>query len=257
MSTSNQSSIVSKCIRIVDLIAESQSRLSFTDIVEKSGFAKSSTHRILSILLSENMIEIDRHSNLYHLGPKITRWTSNSLQNADIQQAANGLLDNLAEVSNNNVALAIPSAEGALILRTSEKYYLSYVPKTGDHSPLHCTALGKVLIAFQPQRQIQETIDKLVLAKFTENTVTSKKALAQELIQIGKQGFACVDGEEFLQVCGIAAPVFDMQGEIAGSVCIWSLKDRASLKDLLLYRPDLIHTCERISTRMGYQALAP
>jgi len=252
MNASKQSSIVSKCIRVVDLVAESKSALGFTEVVEQSGYAKSSTHRVLGILQSEGLIELDQYNKTYRLGPKVMRWASNSWRKSDIQQSATGLLDELAEFSGSNVALAIPDDDGALILRTVENYYLSYVPKAGDCSPTHCTALGKVLIAYQSEQQRRQNIDRLAMTKFTDNTITDKRAFRKMLGQVVKQGFAVADGEEFLQVCGIAAPVFNFQGDIAGSVCIWSQTDNANLVSLQVHLSELTKTCAKISERLGF-----
>lgn len=252
MKASNQSSIVSKCTQVLDLVAESKSALGFTEIVEQSGYAKSSAHRILGILQSEDLIELDQHNKTYRLGPKIMRWASNSWHKSDIQQAATGVLEELAGLSSSNVALAIRDADEVLILRTVDRYYVSYVPRPGDRGPIHCTALGKVLIAFQSEEQRLQDIDRLVMTRFTDKTITDKKTFSEILEQVAKQGFAMADGEEFLQVCGIAAPVFNFQGDIAGSVCIWSQTDKANLASLQTQLPGLINTCAKISARLGF-----
>ena len=252
MNAANQSSIVSKCIRVIDLVAESKASPGFTEIVERSGYAKSSTHRILGILQSEQLIELDQHTKTYRLGQKFMRWASNSWQKSDIQQAATGLLEELAELSANNVALAIRGDDEILILRTVDKYYVSYVPRPGDRGPAHCTALGKVLLAFQPETQRRQAIARLAMTRFTDKTITDKQTLDETLEQVAKQGFAMADGEEFLQVCGIAAPVFNFQGELAGSICIWSQTDRADLTRLQDHLPELLETCTRISGRLGF-----
>jgi DNA-binding IclR family transcriptional regulator len=72
------------------------------------------------------------------------------------------------------------------------------------------------------------------------------------MVQVVEQGFAVAEGEEFLQVCGIAAPVFNFQGDIAGSVCIWSQTDKANLESLQGHVSELIITCAKISGRLGF-----
>lgn len=254
MKPANQSSIVSKCVRILDLLADGNGALGFSEIVERSGFAKSSTHRILSILLGENLIELDLRDKKYRLGPKIMNWAVTAWHRTDIQQAATNELGELAESCGHNVALAIPDENSVLILRSIENYQLRYVPKAGDRAPIHCTAVGKAIAAFQPVVQRNKLIDDIELEKYTENTIIDKQMFAAELERVINDGYAKCDGEEFLKVCGIASPVFDFQGGTAGSVCIWSKIDKATLIDLEEMVPQLIQTTRQISENLGYQS---
>ena len=252
VNASKQSSIVSKCVRVIDLVVANKSAPSFSEIVEQSGYAKSSVHRILGILQHEGLVEFDRQTRTYRLGPKTMRWASSSWQNADIQRAADGLLEALSRTSGSNVALAIRDGFQALYLRAIDNYYLSYVPRAGDRGPLHCTAVGKVLLAFQPEPQRRQAVENLELTKFTDRTIIDRVAFKAELERVTGEGFAEADGEEFLQVCGIAAPLFDFQGDVAGSVCIWSHSERSGLDDLKRHLPGLLDTCTKISGRCGF-----
>ena len=253
MKSTNQSSIVSKCVRILDLLASGTGAMGFSEIVERSGFVKSSTHRVLSVLLGENLIELDPRGKKYRLGPKIMSWAVSAWHRTDIQRAATDELDDLAQSCGHNVGLAIADEKAALIIRSIENYRLRYVPKVGDRVPIHCTAVGKVIAAFQPAVQRNKLIADIELEKFTDNTLIDKQLFAAELEQVIRDGYAKCDAEEFLKVCGVASPVFDFQGDVAGSVCIWSHIDKATFNDLEEMIPQLTQTTRQISANLGYQ----
>ncbi|MDH3743043.1 MAG: IclR family transcriptional regulator, partial [Hyphomicrobiales bacterium] len=206
------------------------------------------------ILLAENLIELDPRDKKYRLGPRIMNWAASAWHRTDIQQAAADELDQLAQSCGHNVALAIPADKAVLILRSIENYQIRYVPKVGDRAPVHCTALGKAIAAFQPAAQRSKLIDDIELEKFTENTITDKQLFAAELRQVIDDGYASCDGEEFLKVCGVASPVFDFQGSVAGSVCIWSQIDKAGLTVLEEMAPQLMRVTGQISKNLGYQS---
>ena len=135
MNPTNKSSIVAKCVGIVDLLADGNRAMGFTEIVERSGLVKSSAHRILGILVSEKLIELNPGDKKYWLGPKMMNWAVSVWHHADIQQAVTNELDELAESCRHNVALAVLGDKGVLYLRTVETYQLRYVPKAGEQAP--------------------------------------------------------------------------------------------------------------------------
>jgi DNA-binding IclR family transcriptional regulator len=248
-----QSSIVSKCAAILDILAASGKPLGFTDIVNQSGFVKSSTHRILGILQSEGLVIADGGSRSYRLGPRLVQWAARAWHKSDLQQAAGVELEALARDSGQNVALAVRDGDRALYLRTVDNQQIRYVARAGEHSPLHCTAVGKVLIAFLPGAERGELIQRIELERFSENTITDISDFAREIERVGQAGYAISDGEEFLQVCGIAAPVFDFDGSITAGVCIWSLRREMPMSELLQQAGPLREACALISQRLGFQ----
>jgi len=251
MTGAKQSSIVSKCVRILDLLAEASASPGFSEIVDRCGYAKSSTHRILGILLEQGMIE-QAADKTYRLGPRVLSWAVKAWHGNNIQQAALGELENLSAAIGHNVALAIHDDIGVLYLRTVNQYRLQYVAQVGDHSPLHCTAVGKVLLAYLPQPQRGNLMGQLQLEKLTENTIVDQGKLEDEIEMVVNHGYASADGEEFLQVCGIAVPVFDFHRKLSASVCIWSTRDRATLSQLIKLLPQLRESGQRISAKLGY-----
>ena len=251
MSATKSSSIVSKCNRVLDLIASSSTPLGFSDIVAQSGLVKSSAHRILAILQHESLISLDSRGKHYHLGPRLMLWAQRIWQGSDIQQAASEELDGLARTSGHNVALAVADDAGAIYLRTVNNYELRYVAKAGERATLHCTAVGKVLLAFTPTPRREAWFRHLDLTRFSENTIVDHRDLVNEISKVNQLGYAVCNGEEFLQVCGIAAPVFDFENSLAGAVCIWSLRERADLSELKKLIPGLIDSTRRISQKLG------
>lgn len=253
MPSTPSSSIVTKCTRVLDILAESGRPIGFTEVVELSGFAKSSTHRILAILMSEGLAEYCGRGKVYRLGPTMMNWVLKIWRSSDIRQAAHQQLEMLAETTGHNAALATRDGDRVLYIRTVDSYPVRYAPKVGEHAPLHCTAVGKVLLAYLPGVQQKKWVATLAMERLTEHSIRNRALLAGELKKIKKRGFAVSNREEFLQVCGVAAPIFGLQGNISGSVCIWSLTERADLAALRRFIPLLTKTAGKISARLGYK----
>ena len=75
MARASESSIVAKCTAVVDLLSNARRPLGFKEITESSGLLKSSAHRILSVLLSEELVEYDQLTKVYRVGPRLNAWS--------------------------------------------------------------------------------------------------------------------------------------------------------------------------------------
>lgn len=245
------SSVVNKCARVLDILVGAPNPPVFAQVVECSGFAKSSAHRILAVLLSEGLAEYCAHDKTYRPGPKLMQWVAHIWRNTDIRRAAHGQLEALRDACGHNVALAVQEENSVLYISTADSYPVRFAPKVGERASLHCTAVGKILLAYLEPAQRKIILNKIVLDKSTERSIRSRTALAKELQKVRRRGIAFNDREEFMQICGIAMPIFDMQAEAPGSICIWSLAKRADINALRELSPLLKQTAELISTRLG------
>ncbi len=251
----NQSSIVSKCTRILDLMADTRRPLSFSEIVQRSGFVKSSAHRILSILVGEGLAEYHEQGKVYKLGPRPISWARSAWKRTDIQQIASLEMETLCEQTGMNVALSIQDDDSVLYLRTIDNIPVRYAAHTGEHAPLHCTAAGKVFLAFMRHRQRAALMQRLRFELFTEFTIQDPQLLLKELGQVRQQGYATCFQEEFLQILGIGAPVRNAQGEVAAGVSLWALTEKFSRADMMAQVPAMLDLSERLSYQLGHEAV--
>lgn len=254
MSRELQSSIVDKCANVLDTLAASQNTMSFTELVDSTGFTKSSTHRIIAILLGEEMLAYDERTKSYTLGPRVLNWARAAWQKTDLQQISDADLTELREKTGVNVAVSILSGDAILFIRTMDTKPVRYAAKVGELSPLHCTAAGKLFLAFDQAAENSVLSANYELEKFTETTITDPEILATELKRIREVGYACCDREEFLQVSGIAAPIFDYQSKIIAALSLWAPTKVASVGDLAQHARLLTETADRISGRFGAMA---
>lgn len=251
MSRELQSSIVDKCTRVLDTLSGSQNAMSFTDLVDSTGFTKSSTHRIIAILLGEQMLAYEERTKSYTLGPRVLNWARAAWQKTDLQQISDADLIELREKTGVNVAVSILSGDSIMFIRTVDTSSVRYAAKVGELSPLHCTAAGKLFLAFESSARDSAFSGSYDFDKFTETTITEPALLEKELEKVRGAGYARCDREEFFQVCGIAAPVFDYQSKIIAALSLWAPTKVASIDALEQHASLLLETAERISQRFG------
>ncbi|MBL4629456.1 MAG: IclR family transcriptional regulator [Roseicyclus sp.] len=251
MARSTESSIVTKCALIIDVISQSRHPLAFAEIVARTGFVKSSCHRILAVLQGEDMVNYDRQTRTYHTGPRLRRWARSNWQRTDLQDVAGPTMDRLCEDSGTNTALSIFDDQFILYLRTSDYTPIRFADRAGDRAPLHCTAAGKVFLAHMTDKRRADTLSTLKLEKFTEFTKTNREELEAELSQIVRQGYARAVREEYLHVLGMAAPLWNAQGQVVACLSMWTVADFVSAQQMEDNAPKLLRAAAEISARIG------
>ncbi|MEM7543980.1 MAG: IclR family transcriptional regulator [Pseudomonadota bacterium] len=249
-----QSSIVAKSVAVIDLLANTQGRLTQTDIAVATGFNKSSTHRILSILIGQDLVHYDERDRSYSTGHRLINWARAAWERMDISLIEDQDLINLAETTGMNVALSVRSEHTVTFIRTRIPHPYRLAVKTGGQSELHNTAAGKVFLAHMTDEERAAYFKVAELEKFTETTLTTPEALENDMAETRARGYAISDREEFYQVVGIAAPIRDFDARILASISLWIPLRVASLDNLLDHAPTLLATTEEISARFGQMA---
>ena len=251
MSRSTESSIVTKCGQIIDIVVAARRPLAFSDIVEQTGFVKSSCHRVLAVLQGEGLIAYDKATRTYRTGPRLHGWTWATWSNTDLQRIAGPAMEDLADRTRMNTALSILDGETIIYIRTCNFFNVRFASRAGDRAPLHSTAAGKVFLAnMSPSRQ-QASLGQLTLERFTEHTLVTFEALLAQFADIRTQGFAVARSEEALQVTGIAAPVLDAGDQNIACLSLWSVKDHHAPEDVIAEAPRLVEAARAVSKDLG------
>lgn len=251
MSGEIQSSIILKSVAVINLLARHKGRLSQTEIAQTTGFNKSSTHRILSILIGQELVEYDERDRTYSTGPLLISWARSAWGKMDLSLVKDQDLRDLAAETKMNVALAVRVEHTVTFTRANVPHPYRLAVKEGGQSELHNTAVGKVFLAHMTEEQRDAYFEVAELEKFTETTLTTRAEIEAELGAIRDNGFAVSDREEFYQVVGIAAPILDHDGRILAAVSLWIPLRNASLEDLLACAPALQKKTGEISARFG------
>ncbi|TQV73319.1 IclR family transcriptional regulator [Denitrobaculum tricleocarpae] len=252
MTKLQQSSIVHKCAQILDVLAHARRPLAYMEIVEKTGFVKSSAHRILAVMEGEGLVEKDASLKAYRLGPKLSYWAQTAWRKTDLQDVAGAELEAFCEKNGYNVALSIRDDDKVLYLRTLDSVPVRYASRAGERAPLHCTAAGKVFLAHMSESQQDRLMGELKFERLTENTIVSAEVLKRELKLTRLRGYGTADREESLQVAGVAAPILDTDRAVMAAVSIWCPVAQAGIGELQLMAPELLEMTKRISAQMGH-----
>jgi IclR family pca regulon transcriptional regulator len=114
--------------------------------------------------------------------------------------------------------------------------------------------MGKLLLAYLPDRERRELLQEIRLERRTPNTITNRRLLAIEFERIREDGFAINDEELNPGLHSIAAPIRSESREVVAAANMAAHSSMISLQDLVDHLgPHLIATADRISARLGYR----
>ena len=232
---------------ILDILSQSQVGASITELAEILGVDKGSASRLMSTLAKHGYSEKDPLTRRYYLGSQIIRLSERLLARMPLREIAKPFLRQLMERTGECSHLAVLAHGKALYIDQVESpATLRVNVQVGQMAPLHCTALGKVLLAFSHAELPQN------LERFTPDTITEPDTLRHHLVTVRQQGYA-LDKEEYDPcVCCIAVPVYDYQNKVVGAMGISGPSARLSPEKLPQMLTITIEVGKALSDRMTF-----
>lgn len=203
---------------ILRLLAGGERKLALSDVAVTLGLAKGTVHGILRTLQQEGFVEQDPDTGRYQLGAELLRLGNSYLDVHELRARSLMWADDLARTTRESVRIGVLHAGGVLVVHHVFRPDDSrQVLEVGSMMPLHATAWGKVLLAFDPVAHGELDAE---LKAFTRFTVTDPAALDVQAERIRELGWAGERQEAVEGVAGLAAPIRDRRGSPIGAVGI-------------------------------------
>jgi len=244
-----------KAIEILEALAEeSENGMGITQLSRELNLPKSTIHQILSTFKNARLVEQDPANKKYRLGLRIFELGNIVQSQLELRKIAQPYLHNLSKKTNETTYLSV--------LEQNKIVYIDYVesmarlrahPVFGIRVPLHCTSLGKAIMASLPERKIDEIIQNEGLERFTENTITDPHMLKRELGKIRKKGYAIDDVEHEEGIRCVGAPIRNHRGEVFAAISISGPSQRFDSPRIQAMAKLVIEAAEEISRKMGYR----
>ncbi len=244
---------VDRALVLLETLARHREKISLGDLSRHAGLHPSTARRLLTALQAHGFVQQDPTTRLYGLGLGIFRLASDAEFSTAIRNAGYRHVRQLAESSGETVNLLVPVTAGAMIVERIESLRaVRYSVPIGEQLPYHCTAGGKVLLAFTSIDWQQQVMAR-GLPRLTTNTITDPLRLREDLERIRRRGYA-VDNEEREQgVRCVAAPVMDRSGSVVAAISLSGPSSRLILDGLSDLIEAVQRTAEKISREQGYE----
>ena len=249
----NQVRSVRRAIRILEAFRERSSH-TVTELARALKLPKSSVYELVSTLAAEGLVTKEDSTSRYRLGLRLVELARAADQDLEVRQVARPLIEKLRDELNETVQLTVLDGEQILYIdgcESSRQLRTFFQP--GDRAPLHCTALGKAILANLPARDKERFLRRKGLRAFTPSTVTDPEALRSELARTAARGYSVDDMEHEEGVRCVGAPIRDREGRAVASISASGPAQRlAPGRDREIARR-VMAAAEEISRRLGYR----
>jgi IclR family transcriptional regulator, pca regulon regulatory protein len=232
--------------------------LGIADIADELGMSRSTTHRYVITLVALGYLE-QGASRKYRLGLRVTDLGMSALNSTGLREHAHPYLEELRQRTSYTASLAVLDGTEILYVDRARSFRRGQGKAeldlhTGSRLPAYCTAMGKLLLANLPEAEQRDQLAAMKPAKRGPNTITSKKALREELDEVLDAGFAVNDEELAAGLYAIAAPVRNEGREVVAAVSLSAHSSIISLEEMVdALGPHLVSSADRISARLGYR----
>lgn len=249
---------IERVATLFDVLAQSAQGISLKELSAKVDLPKGTTHRLLSSLAYFGYVRQASESKNYHLGFKLIELGNRLLDQLDLRAQARPFLINLCKRTKETVHLVVLDQNEALYVDKVESDEkpggLQMVSRVGLRVSVHCSAVGKVLLAQLSDQQLHALIKKNGLEKRTENTIIDPEKLKQHLKVVHQQGYAIDDEENEKGIRCVGAPVLNQQGQVIAAISISGPTVRITKKIIQkTLKNEVIRTASDISREFGYQ----
>lgn len=243
-------------MRILEMLVEMQEG-GVTDISERVGMHKSTTYRFLNSLVELGYARKQEHSDRYRPTLRIFELGSMVLDGIGVWDRIDSRLEQLARDTEETIHFAVLDKDRMVYLRKIEStktLRVSMASRVGHTAPLHCTGVGKCLLAFSSSQVRDRVLENNPLTPFTDKTITDRARLCEELEGIRCSGFAVDDEEHRDGVRCVAAPVLTPDGSAIASISISAPTVRLSDEEIDRYARTIKELARTISDRFTHRA---
>jgi DNA-binding IclR family transcriptional regulator len=206
---------------IVEALAKSPSGLGVTALAKLVGATKSRAHRHLVTLTQAGYVAQDQQTEKYRVGPGMVVLAQAITAGVDIVAIARPALARLRDEFGHTTLIARLEGEQIRVLDvalgTSEFSIMQRPGNALARDMLHCSALGKIALAFGPRKLAQDAMSRR-LPKMTPNTIINPRALSSEIDRVRKRGWSHVPDEGMIGFNAVAVPIIDAQATLAAMI---------------------------------------
>ncbi len=243
-------------MRVLECLARRAEPMPLSDIAESVEANKSTVSRMLETLKHHGYVQQEGRRGSYRAGLKVLTLSANIFDRMLLPRKAGPFMYELGEESGCEIFLAAATQGRAVIISV---YYpkgrrICDVGSFGHESSFYCTALGKVVAAFQPRETIHQLIRSETLVRRTEQTMTDRNRLLEEYNAVRETGRGFSRYENSPDTFGTAAPIRNHEGRVIAALGLAAPKSRAEEHGEGHFADMLATGAERISFALGYAA---
>lgn len=246
--------MLTQAMEVLELFSATHRELGVADVAKRLERSKSTVSGWMSAMQEVGLLDRDGSAGPYRLGIRLAALGELARRSTSAQQIATPLLEQLTrrtrETSSLNVLIGSEVVNSVV---AESPLPIHSAGGIGIPMPLHATAAGKVILAWQTPERIRHLLP-LRLEQFTPETISDIDTFLEQLATIREQGYSTAVGELAPDLFALSAPVRDSTGAVVCAISVTAPLSRVSPTKIPLLAQDVIETANAVSAGLGYRA---
>lgn len=248
---SNRSTTALRALRVLEVLAQARAPVSVADVARILDVGRSRAYRMLVTLIDAGYVVRDPRTRGYRLSYKILTLSRPLLTSDEREEMIADALHDIASKTGESAHFSVFDRDGAVLVQRVKGVQLVTIDfQIGDRVPLHCTSIGKVLLAYQDPG-VTDAVIRRGLPRMARNTITSARRLRAELRKVRAQGYAYDDLEFADDMRCVAVPVLDKDGALLGGISLSGPASRFTPSRLRDLRDAALDAARRLSSKFS------
>lgn len=229
--------------------------LSLGDLSKRLSMDKATVHRIINTIKDAGYINQNIDNKKYYNSLKLLAMGNRAMEKTGVKHIARPYIEELAEKTGETINLGVIVDSNVIYIDKIESNSTIKVGLgIGTTVPSYCSGLGKVMLAFMPEPELEVILKNITYEKFTENTINNEENFLKALSIVKDKGFSFDDEEYVIGLICFGAPIFDYHGSPIAAISVSCPKYRyEESKHFEMYSTLAIDSAKKISRQLGYQ----
>ncbi|MDO6594807.1 IclR family transcriptional regulator [Neptuniibacter sp. 1_MG-2023] len=246
------SSAIDRAFTVLECFGQHRKPLRLADVVSDVNLPKQSVHRIIKQLEGLGLLERDVHPEKFRLGHRMRQLGISTIVSLNQSLSTHAVLKELGDTFQETVNIGILEQNEVIYIdRVECDWPLRVQLNPGSRVKSHCTAIGKLLLAYLPESILNATLQNMTLEAYTPKTITDPELLLAECHKIKKQGYAENIGEDIVGLVALAVPIFDQRNNVIAGLAVHAPDARTSLAAMRKNIDNMRSTADKLQTLLS------
>lgn len=242
---------VDRTLDLVEALAAAGGEVSITNLAARTALHVSTAHRLLATLVRRGYVRQNRDTSRYYLGSKMGLLAEGAPRHAELRLKARPILQRITDATNETSNLVVLEDTTAVYVEQVQcKQVVRLFSAIGTRVPPHCTAAGKVLLAWLSPERRDRVVERLEFRAYTPRSIASRTSLDSALLIVRRNGYALDEEEYEAGARCVAAPVLVADGEAMAAVSVSAPAMRLDRARALEILPALREAAAELAARM-------
>lgn len=242
--------MVGKALSLLTLLGGYPHGAVASELARKSQFPLSTAHRLLGALVRDEYAKFDPATKRYTLGLRVYQLAQSVSHAQGWAGMTRPILEQVSVSTREATLMAVLDGDHQLYVYSIEgPQQVSVVGEPGKHGPLHCTSLGKVLVAFASEAVRERLVERLPLQQYGPNSITNRTKFREEVEAVRSRGYAIADEEHEAGIRAISVPVLGRHDAVA-ALSTAAPAYRMSVEQLTDHLPTLLQAAKSLAAVM-------